>query len=247
MPAKRKTPAASKKGAQEPNDQAREAEALYALSKKKSKRATARFENAVSAIARKHAMNTADRSKPHKFAILMKESEKLADRGSYAECLRSGLYDHCGVVHVQKSLDDLVDGIEDDDSYDRAAYHETCREVLETVFPDDDMCDKLSEWLSQMEPRPAGMSLDAYSDQFVTALDVVTWVHEVYDRPCSPTWHLTRAKLFLTKLSCKWLEVQFLPILNSGMTLDDLIRRIELVATVRDLDEDHTETKENAP
>jgi len=230
----------------EARDQAKEEAKLNALQKMKTKRAATRFENLVATIMQKHAMGSTDRMKPDKFAALMKASEKLVDGVSYAECLRSGLYDQCDVVVVQKALETVLDGVEDED-YDKTAYHETCQAIFEKVFPNEDVCEKLSEWLAQAEPRPAGMSLDAYGDQFITMLDVVVWARELYKRPCSTTWHLARTKLFLAKLNCKWLEVQFLPLIEAGKPLDDLIRRIELVTTVRDLDEDRTETERDAP
>ena len=227
--------------------QAKDEAILNALHKKKTKRASARFESAVATLSRKHGMGSADRMKLEKFASLMKASERLADGGSFAECLRSGLYDQCDVAVVHKALDVVISDIDDDEDYDKAAYHETCREIFEKVFPDEDVCDRLSDWLAQTEPRPAGMSLDAYGDQFITALDVVVWAHELYSRTCSTTWHLARTKLFLAKLSCKWLEAQFLPHIKAGDQLEDLIRRIELVTTVRDLDEDRAETEGDAP
>ena len=68
MPPKRK---AADKETREAREQAREEARLNAISKMRTERANTRFENAVAAIMRKHAMGTADRMKPHKFASLM--------------------------------------------------------------------------------------------------------------------------------------------------------------------------------
>ena len=61
MPAKRKT---VPKETREAREQAREEARLNAINKNKTKRANTRFENAVAAIMRKHAMGSTDRMKP---------------------------------------------------------------------------------------------------------------------------------------------------------------------------------------